>query len=156
MLEMCFFTGNYIIDTRYTFHTQYLEALSVVVIELQQASSACPGGWWQWECSLHVDHSLTQPPLKTIHLIKLLHLQWQQMKLPTCVCVYDWAWSQTQILKHNWYFFRTIIWTQTFSCFLSQWKKSNKPIKISAQNAVDESVSHKEVRNVFATIYYSG
>lgn len=43
--------------------------------QLQQALSAASAGRRRGEGLLHVDHPLTQPPLKTVGLVQLLHLQ---------------------------------------------------------------------------------
>lgn len=49
--------------------------MPVIAVELQQTLSGGSGGRGQGEGSLHVDRSLTQPPLNAVRLIQLLHLQ---------------------------------------------------------------------------------
>lgn len=53
----------------------HLETLPVAAVQLQQALSAASAGRRHGEGLLHVDHPLTQPPLKTVRLVELFHLQ---------------------------------------------------------------------------------
>lgn len=53
----------------------HLEAVSVAAVQLQQAFSAGSAGRRSGKGLLHVDHSLAQPPLNTIQLVKLSHLR---------------------------------------------------------------------------------
>lgn len=52
----------------------YLQAVPVVAAQLQQTLSGCSSGRGQRKGSLHVDGPLTQPPLNTVRLVELVHL----------------------------------------------------------------------------------
>lgn len=70
--------------------------------QLQQAFSAGSGGRRPGEGLLHVDHPLAQPPLKTIQLVKLLHLRSPERTVVTSASPHlDQGGITTQTLGHG-------------------------------------------------------